>query len=50
MYYAVIVFSTIGLIAALFVKDVTHNMTDSVAVTLQNDQPTKEKKIIAEPV
>jgi hypothetical protein len=50
MYYAVIVFSTIGLIAAFFVKDVTHNMTDSIAVTLQNDKSTKEKKIHAEPV
>jgi hypothetical protein len=50
MYYAVIAFSIIGLIAALFVKDVTHNMTDSVAVTLQNDKATKEKHKHAEAV
>jgi hypothetical protein len=49
MYYAVIAFSIIALIAAFFVKDVTHNMTDSVAVTLQNDTSVKEKKIQAEP-
>jgi hypothetical protein len=49
MYYAVIAFSMIALVAALFVKDVTHNMTDSVAITLQNDKSAKEKKIHAEP-
>jgi hypothetical protein len=29
-------------------KDVTHNMTDSVAVTLTNDQKVDEKRRVVE--
>jgi hypothetical protein len=32
----------------MFVRDVTHNMTDHVAVTLQNDHTKKEKKLDVE--
>ncbi|KAF2428787.1 MFS general substrate transporter, partial [Tothia fuscella] len=51
MYYAAIAFSIIALFAAMFVKDVSHNMTENVAVQLQNDKTgLKEKKIYTEPV
>lgn len=44
IYYIAIAFSAIAFIAAMFVRDVTHNMTDHVAVTLQNDHTEQEKK------
>lgn len=45
IYYIAIAFSAMALIAAMFVRDVTHNMTDHVAVTLQNDHTKEEKKL-----
>ncbi|GAB7358595.1 hypothetical protein MBLNU230_g2655t1 [Neophaeotheca triangularis] len=38
MYYAAMAFSAVAIVASLCVKDVSHNMTDSVAVTLTNDR------------
>jgi hypothetical protein len=34
------------MIASLFVKDVSQNMTDTVAVTLQNDHSKEPKKTV----
>jgi hypothetical protein len=48
IYYIAIAFSAIAFIAAMFVRDVTQNMTDHVAVTLQNDITKKEKNLDAE--
>lgn len=42
IFYTAIAFSVIALVAALFVKDVSHNMTDSVAVRLTNEEGKKE--------
>ena len=33
-----------AMIASLFVKDVSKNMTDTIAVTLQNDHSKEDKK------
>jgi hypothetical protein len=45
IYLCAIAFSTIAVIAAFFVQDISHMMTDNVAVTLQNDgQARKEEK------
>lgn len=48
IYYIAIAFSAVAFIAAIFVRDVTQNMTDHVAVTLQNDHTEKEKKLDVE--
>ncbi|KAF2403608.1 MFS general substrate transporter [Trichodelitschia bisporula] len=44
IYVAAIIFSAVALVAAFFARDVTHNMTDNVAVQLQNDTPNEKKK------
>ena len=44
IYYASIVFTTIAMIVSFFVKDITKNMTDTVAVTLQNDHSKEDEK------
>jgi hypothetical protein len=43
IYYAAIAFSTIAVFASLFVKDISHMMTNNVAVTLKNDDRTEKK-------
>jgi hypothetical protein len=43
IYYAAIAFSTIAVIASFFVKDISHMMTDNVAVTLKNDERGEKK-------
>lgn len=43
IYYTAIVFSVIAVVASFFVKDVSDKMTNSVAVTLKNDDQMPEK-------
>jgi hypothetical protein len=43
IYLCAIAFSTIAVIAAFFVKDVSHMMTNNVAVTLQNDDQVRKE-------
>ena len=47
IYFAAVAFSCVAVFASFFVKDVSNNMTDSIAVTLTNDKVrtkgTKEK-------
>jgi hypothetical protein len=43
IYYAAVAFSTLSLVASFFVKDISHKMTDSVAVTLKNESGRDEK-------
>jgi hypothetical protein len=38
-------FTGVAIITALFVKDVTENMTDNVAVILENDHGMKRKEM-----
>ena len=40
---ASMVFTSLAICATFFIKDVKENMTNSVAVTLQNDKTEKEK-------
>jgi Fungal trichothecene efflux pump (TRI12) len=48
IYFAAVAFSTLSLVASFFVKDVSSNMTDSVAVTLKNDgRDEKAKRVEA---
>lgn len=44
IYYAAMSFSILAIVASAFVRDVTGNMTDSVAVRLENDEKKEEKK------
>ena len=43
IYYAAIAFSLVAVIASLFVKDISHMMTNNVAVTLKNDGRADKK-------
>jgi hypothetical protein len=43
IYYAAVSFSTVAVIASFFVKDISHKMTDSIAVTLKNEGGRDEK-------
>jgi len=47
IYYAAVAFSVFAVVVSFFVKDVTSNMTDNVAVRLTNEDPaaaTKDEK------
>jgi hypothetical protein len=39
IYYAAVAFSCVAVFASFFVTDISHNMTDNIAVTLTNDKP-----------
>jgi hypothetical protein len=41
-------FTSLALVATFFLKDLSGNMTDKVAVTLSNDKPHDEKNRAAE--
>lgn len=42
IYYAAVAFSVFAVVVSWFVKDVTANMTDNVAVRLTNENPSAE--------
>ncbi|KAK2794657.1 hypothetical protein FQN51_000755 [Onygenales sp. PD_10] len=48
MYYVACAFTALGIICSCFIKDVTQNMTDNVAVTLTNDK-RKVKELEEDP-
>jgi Fungal trichothecene efflux pump (TRI12) len=46
IYYAAVAFSVMAVIASLFVKDISQNMTDNIAVTLKNEKTSKKVEAV----
>jgi type II secretory pathway component PulF len=44
IYWAAMAFTGVAIITSLFIKDVTENMTDNVAVILENDHGKEKSK------
>jgi hypothetical protein len=48
IYFCAIAFTAIALVGSFFLKDVSGNMTDNVAITLTNDKRSGKRKKVPE--